>query len=148
MKKFTKYMFSFGSNLNLQQMERRCPNATPITPAVLEDYKLEFWGNYRGYGVATILPSVGSKVVGAIWEVTAECIQELNIYEGYPRLYDIENMIIRGENGIEYECFTYIMVRGRITSPSSNYLYTIMQGYEDFGLDKKTLYQAYKRAEF
>ena len=30
-----KYYFAYGSNINLNQMERRCPDATVVEPVVL-----------------------------------------------------------------------------------------------------------------
>ena len=46
--------FAYGSNINLNQMAVRCPDAKVVEPAVLENYELLFRGNAHGYGVATI----------------------------------------------------------------------------------------------
>ena len=36
-----KYLyFAYGSNLNVEQMKRRCPNATEISSAVLDGYQV------------------------------------------------------------------------------------------------------------
>lgn len=37
--------FAYGSNINLQQMAVRCPDAQVVEPAVLENYELLFRGN-------------------------------------------------------------------------------------------------------
>lgn len=40
----------YGSNINLEQMAKRCPNSKVIGTAMVPDYELEF------RGVATIVP--------------------------------------------------------------------------------------------
>ena len=42
--------FAYGSNINLDQMQYRCPDATVYGQAVLDNYDLRF----RGSGVATV----------------------------------------------------------------------------------------------
>lgn len=37
-----KLYFAYGSNINLNQMDMRCPNARVIGPVVLEGYELLF----------------------------------------------------------------------------------------------------------
>ncbi len=51
-----KLYFAYGSNINLEQMEYRCPAAKAVGPVILENYELLFRGNTRGNGVATIAP--------------------------------------------------------------------------------------------
>ena len=43
--------FAYGSNINLDQMQYRCPDATVYGQAVLDNYDLRF----RGSGVATVI---------------------------------------------------------------------------------------------
>ena len=81
-----KLYFAYGSNINLEQMEYRCPAAKAVGPVILENYELLFRGNTRGNGVATIAPREGSKVHGLLWWITPACEQSLDFYEGYPRL--------------------------------------------------------------
>ena len=54
-----KLYFAYGSNINLEQMEYRCPAAKAVGPVILENYELLFRGNTRGNGVATIAPREG-----------------------------------------------------------------------------------------
>ena len=51
-----KLYFAYGSNINLDQMAQRCPDAQVVGPVTLENYELLFRGNLRGAGVATIAP--------------------------------------------------------------------------------------------
>ena len=77
--------FAYGSNINLDQMAYRCPDARVIGPVVLEGYRLAFRGNASGNGVATVVPHKGGKVHGLLWEITPACEQTLDRYEGYVR---------------------------------------------------------------
>ena len=76
-----KKYIAYGSNMNIEQMSRRCPNAKPIGKTVLKNYKLVF------KGVADIEKSESEEVPIVVWEITKECEKALDIYEGYPRLY-------------------------------------------------------------
>lgn len=42
--------FAYGSNINLTQMEYRCPDATPLMPVMLHGYELTFRGGGVGDG--------------------------------------------------------------------------------------------------
>lgn len=74
-----KEYFAYGSNLNFDQMAYRCPEATVVGTAKLDDYELAF---RRGY--LTILPKEGASVEGLIWSVTDHDESQLDCYEGYP----------------------------------------------------------------
>ena len=89
-----RYYIAYGSNLNVAQMVRRCPEAKPIGTAVLENYILYFKGSGSGYYL-TIEQKIGSKVPVAIWEVTGEDEKALDRYEGYPRFYYKHDFTLR-----------------------------------------------------
>ena len=101
--------FAYGSNINLEQMAVRCPAAQVVGPAVLDGYELLFRGNRRGTGVATIEPLPGSQVHGLLWKLTPECERSLDVYEGYPRLYEKENITVRTGDGKDVVGMAYIM---------------------------------------
>ena len=84
-----KEYFAYGSNLNFDQMAYRCPEATVVGTAKLDDYELAF---RRGY--LTILPKEGASVEGLIWSVTDHDESQLDCYEGYPTFYDKETMTV------------------------------------------------------
>ena len=65
MKKEMIYI-AYGSNMNIEQMKRRCPKAIPIGKGILKDYKLVF------KGVADVIKSPGDEVPIAIWKITEE----------------------------------------------------------------------------
>ena len=68
--------FAYGSNLDLEQMAQRCPDAEIVGPVRLENYELRF----RGSGFATVAPKKGSTVHGLVWKLTPNCEQSLDRY--------------------------------------------------------------------
>jgi len=137
--------FAYGSNINLGQMAFRCPEATPVCPVVLDNYRLVFRG---GSGVATILPTVGEKVYGLLWKLTPACEKSLDQYEGYPRLYIKEQVTVRGKDGKQYPVMAYVMAKEFSrdpAEPSQHYFSGIAQGYRQNGLPLKPLFEAARR---
>lgn len=144
-----KLYFAYGSNINLGQMAHRCPDAQVVGPVRLEGYELLFRGATRGYGVATIAPKEGSVVHGLLWNLPPESEQALDMYEGYPHLYDKELVSVRDADGRELSVMAYVMTNlpQRVPSlPSPYYFGSIQEGYEDNGLPEEALQQALSHA--
>ena len=142
--------FAYGSNINLRQMEQRCPNAELAGPVTLENYELQFRGNSRMCGVATIVPKEGSSVPGVLWRLTPACEKSLDIYEGYPSLYDKQWVTVKNKAGRDIQVMAYVMTneKTRPFSPPSLYYYNgIREGYKSFGFNDRILYDAAKQAE-
>jgi len=131
------YYFAYASNLNRKQMSERCPNARPKFIATLPNYKLIFTGwsrRWRG-GYASIKPSRGEKVTGAIYEVSEKDITLLDSYEDYPTSYNRINVVVFTELGEPIKAVTYIKIQqSEETQPSPEYVATIQQGYKDWGI--------------
>lgn len=134
-----KYL-AYGSNLNLKQMAYRCPTAKVVGTAMLKDYQLTF------QSVATIIPKQGAMTPVGIWEIDQICEKALDRYEGYPTLYRKEYVKVEYK-GEELECLIYIMNNHRPSLPSINYYESIMDGYNDVGLDESFLVQALEYTE-
>ena len=144
----SKLYFAYGSNINLDQMAYRCPAAQVVGPVVLDGYKLLFRGNSRGNGVATIAPHKGRKVYGLLWKITPECEQALDIYEGFPRLYDKQDVTVQGKDGREFTVMAYVMTDlwREPSVPSSYYYNGILEGYRCSGLPAAALKEAWDHA--
>ena len=130
-----KLYIAYGSNMNVEQMSRRCPNAKPIGKMVLKNYKLVF------KGVADIEKSESAEVPVVVWEITKECEKALDIYEGYPRLYRKEYVQIEINGKIEL-AMVYVMNYAKGAKPSEYYYNVIKQGYKDFGIETEPLEMA------
>ena len=137
-----KYYLAYGSNLNKKQMKTRCPDAVPVGSCVVNDYELVF------RGVATIEPKPGASVQCGIWKISTDDERSLDRYEGYPRLYVKQDFRVTVK-GKTVRAMAYVMPNGirRLSPPSTGYLLTIAEGYDDFGLDVKPLSIAATRRE-
>lgn len=132
---------AYGSNLNLAQMHRRCPTAKPLGTSVLTDYQLFFRGGH-GNAVATVEPMKGGQVPVLLWEIELEDEKSLDIYEGYPNLYQKETVTV-AYKGQEVMAMMYVMNNGRpLSTPNCYYYSTILEGYKDCGFEKELLKQA------
>jgi len=119
----TNLYFAYGANLSREDMQYRCPNARPLEQLYLKDWRLTF------SRVATIQPVPGQSVPGAIWEITQECEDNLDVFEGFPFLY---SKVYLQQDGMEF--MAYVMNDDPPAPPGKSYYDTIAQGYRDWGL--------------
>ncbi len=141
-----KYYLAYGSNLNVQQMKHRCPDAKPIGTAWIHDYQLLFKGSKTG-SYLTIEKAEKSKIPVAVWEVSEADERRLDIYEGFPTFYYKKEMEVT-VNRRKIKAFVYIMHEDRpLGIPSSHYVRTCVQGYRDFGFNLKYLRLAFDISE-
>ena len=132
-----KYYLAYGSNLNKEQMQKRCPGAVPVGAMVLKGYELRF------RGPLTIVKKKGGRVPLGIWQVNEEHEKALDRYEGFPRVYGKEEVSIPGGR----KGFIYIMdERLGVKGTSRHYYDVCAQGYKDFGFDEKYLKEALKKS--
>ena len=143
-----KLYFAYGSNIDLNQMRHRCPDARVMDKVILPDYELLFRG-YAGSGLATIKPKKGGTVHGLLWKITSLCERSLDQYEGFPRLYDKQNVEVRDSQGRSVPVMVYVMVEGqylRPATPSHFYYQGIRDGYRQNGLPEEALGEALEQA--
>jgi gamma-glutamylcyclotransferase (GGCT)/AIG2-like uncharacterized protein YtfP len=137
-----KIYAAYGSNMNLEQMKYRCPNAKVIEKGEVINYKLTFRG--RSKGVANIERSQGRTVPIVLWEITSECEKALDLYEGYPRLYVKRNIKVVTEDGV-VTAMVYVMAKDYEklpAEPSRHYLNIIWTGYVNNEIPLRTLREA------
>lgn len=81
--------FAYGSNLDLLQMQERCPGCRPVVPGRLQGYCLAFtrWSSGWGCGVANVVPCESSEVWGLVYELSPGNLESLDRDEGYPHAY-------------------------------------------------------------
>lgn len=120
-----KLYFAYGSNMNLDQMAFRCPEAEVVGVVRVDDYRLTFCGSSYA-GVATILPQPGSHVDGVLWRISEADEKHLDFYEGFPRLYGKEPIEVTDHNGQKMTVMVYTM-----NSPFKECLMPPSEGYLD-----------------
>ena len=132
--------FGYGSNLDKEAMNLRCPSNKEVASVVLEDYRM-IYNNY-----ATIEKSTGDKVLGAVYEIAKKDLSNLDYYEGYPRLYNRKTYTVKDlGTGEKIEAMGYFMENPEFRLPSDVYFLTLVQGYRDWNLPLDHLYQNYAK---
>lgn len=140
-----KYYVAYGSNLNMEEMKERCPDARVVGTGVLEDYCLGYRGTERGCYL-TVEQKSGAYVPVVVWRVSSSDEEALDEYECYPELYYKKDMSVdvtlkNGNRSMLY-AFIYIMYeRFPKGMPSLEYLERCKEGYRQFGFDTQLLIQ-------
>lgn len=153
MQKNEKYYIAYGSNLNIMQMQRRCPGADAVGSGWLGGYRLAFRGSKTG-AYLTLTPDPGGRVPVGVWRIRPEHERALDIYEGYPEFYRKEWMSVRvkpfhpeGAPVVGLTGMIYIMDENRpLGVPATQYVETCMIGYDCFGLNAAPLIRAVTEA--
>ncbi|MBW9171200.1 gamma-glutamylcyclotransferase [Clostridium estertheticum] len=139
----TKLYGAYGSNMNLLQMNIRCPKAKLRGTGILKDYKLTFRGAYKG--VVNIETCKNRSVPIVLWEVTEDCETALDMNEGFPTLY-VKKKVEVIVDGEPRKTMVYIMVSeytNVVAQPTEYYFGVIARGYSDNRIDLKSLQIAY-----
>lgn len=137
---------AYGSNLNMEQMIWRCPDAVPVGTTMLENYELLFKGSLSG-AYLTVEKRVGSRVPCGVWLISKRDEESLDRYEGCPKFY------YKTEKSIVYKTFTgqtgkgkaiiYIMHEDRrLGIPDQHYVDVCTIGYQRFGFNDRYLEDA------
>jgi len=139
-----KYYLAYGSNLNILEMQKRCPKAKVLGSTKLIDYRLIFKGVVDNNAYLTIEKCLGSSIPVGIFLIDESDEVALDIYEGYPYLYQKENVSIN-LNGEIITALVYVMLdKYDVHLPSKSYLERCFKGYRDFNFNVKYLSIAYK----
>ena len=143
--KQTKLYFAYGSNMNLEQMASRCPDARVLGNVRLEGYRLAFRMNGGHRGVATVLPEEGCHVDGVLWEISPQDEKNLDFYEGFPRLYSKEPVKVTDREGNTFTVMAYTMnspYKDVPALPSKSYLEGILNGCRQNGIETASILEA------
>ena len=160
---------AYDSNLSVEQMALRCPDATIIGTGRIQDYKLVFRFH------ADIEKSKSSYVPVLVWKISKADEKRLDIYEGVSSGYYHQEEVkvlmdqkenskqgnqannaggeasnggnVAGSNASEITAMVYVMNEQTDTKlPDTYYLQIIEDGYTHFGFDKSVLAKALKEA--
>ena len=154
------YYFGFGSNLLQRRITVQNKSAERVGVGRLKDFRLDFADseadkkyyspNWNGCP-ATIIPTQGSTVFGAVWTINNEDLDELNRQEGVEcgiyKPMDIKVFVNLKDVEEEILCRTYQLVhnpsvalepheRPFTRQPSKTYLTVILNGAVETGLPK------------
>ena len=110
--------FAYGANMHPEAMRWRCPDAQASGAFILQDWQLKF------YNHATVEPCKGAEVAGVLWNITDECEQNLDAFEGYPHYYTKRTW---RQDGVEF--FFYEMTSPKSGRPGAGYVSDIAESY-------------------
>ncbi len=133
--------FAYGSNLSLEQMRERCPQAEPWHAVRVPGWRLTF----RTY--ADIEHAPGEAVHGALYRVTRSCLLHLDRFEGVGKGAYSRHLIRVDVPGFgPLSATTYINQRAFVQLPAEAYVAKLQAGYEDWRLPQRALRAAVRRA--
>lgn len=142
-----KRYLAYGSNLSVDQMRVRCPDAKVVGMTALYDWKLVFKRH------ADIVPCEGKVVPMLVWEISEKDEAALDVYEGYPRYYIKRDLKVtmtdlEGRNPEEITGMVYVMAGERpLREPAKTYYLILKAGYEHFGFNEHLLDLALQEAQ-
>ena len=96
--------------------------------SILRDWELKF------YNHATIERNPGGQVAGVLWEITEDCEQNLDMFEGFPNYYTKRTWI---QDGVQF--FFYEMTSPKSGRPSEGYVLDIAESYAFWQLPQNLL---------
>ena len=131
---------AYGSNMNLEQMNYRCPNSYVVGNGKLNKWRLIF--NIHADVVYT--DNNEDYVPVVVWNIADNDWNRLDMYEGFPSYYVKQIVDVILDNGEIEKAIVYVMAENRkgICPPYENYFNGIKIGYIENGIDVKYLYDA------
>ncbi len=141
--------FAFGSNLQIEQMKRRCPSAEVEGVGRLYGYRLAFAGfsvTRGGAGVATVIEDETAWTSGAVFSIDQADLNRLDRFEGHPVSYRRSLHPIRLDDGRIVWSHVYIK-RDIENLPTEDYAMEVLNGYRQHGLDFEPLLNALESAK-
>lgn len=136
----TKLYWAYGSNLDPDQMQKRCPGAEQVARLVVPESRLVF-------RIVADVESAGEDdmIHGGLWRITDEHEEELDRCEG-AHLADgryVKAVVKARVKGKIEKCLYYRMRSQKgIMRPTRQYYRTIERGYRAFGYDPALLEKA------
>lgn len=143
--------FAYGSNMDAEQMARRCWGSRLIGPAELPGYRLAFVGHSAswGGGVATVVPDAVGTVEGLLWEISQRDLEQLDrcegLWAGIYRRRSVRCLPLKA-SGRSRSAVVYVCNSRALTPPSKSYLGLIERAYRAHGLDEALLRSAVAKA--
>lgn len=118
--------FAYGSNLDLAQMQRRCPDSCLVDVAMLADHRLDFtrYSQHWQGGVADVLPDAQHQVWGLLYQLSAVDLDLLDRYESYPTGYNRTqlNVRLRATQAMQTAWVYQVVQKRPFMSPHDRYL--------------------------
>ena len=141
-----RFYVAYGSNLSLERMRSRCPDAEAFGTAVIPGYRLLFKKSRTGY-YATIEQDANCYVPAAVYRISERDEELLDRYEGCPHYYYKQQFrlsVTRLDSGSKMRekkwCMAYMLHEGRgLGKPDTDYFRILEEGYAAWDFDTDIL---------
>ena len=117
-------------------MKERCPEASFLGKAYLDNYKIDFriFSKKRNCGCADIIKQQGSRVWGLLFQMSDADLARMDAFEGHPKHYRRCKLEVIDENKKKYQAYSYEVVNKSVDTlkPSKHYLNLMQQAAIQF----------------
>jgi len=128
------YYFAYGSNMNWQQIQRRCPSSRFVCVGRLVDYQFGITrhSRLRDCGTANVCPAPGKEVWGVVYDVDDGDLSRLDTFEdGYRR----ETLVVHDDARQPLTALVYVAdLEGNVPLPNAEYKSLIIEGAKRWGI--------------
>lgn len=132
------FYLAYGTNLNIQNMIKLCPDALLLETERLYGFRLVFRGPHNGEAWLSLVKDPSSSIPVALWQITPKDKEALVRYERCPQEHDEIHLVLGRRH-----CFTYVIAPAYpFATPSETYYHTVEAGYKELGFDLLELHQA------
>lgn len=138
----SKYYIAYGSNLSVEQMKHRTPEAKAIGVGILEGWQLLF----RYHATVERNPKKNTPVL--VWKISEQDEKNLDRYEGFPQYYTKEEVELEvypmdHSDPRMLTAMVYLMTDGHpLNEPTEEYYRVLAEGYKVFHFPMHILEQA------
>jgi gamma-glutamylcyclotransferase (GGCT)/AIG2-like uncharacterized protein YtfP len=130
------YYFAYGSNMNWQQMQRRCPSSRFVCAARLAGYRLGITrhSRLRDCGTANVFPAEGGEVWGIVYDVSDTDLITLDGFEDGYRRERLPVFALGGESE-PLEALIYVAeIESDVPPSNAEYKRLIIEGAKHWSL--------------
>jgi gamma-glutamylcyclotransferase len=135
--------FLYGDHLNPTQLKRRAPEHQFLMLATLPEHTIKFcrWSSQWRCGLASVIPSPGEQVWGAIFEVTDEDLKLMDRFEDDvpPSAFRQVQVTVLTEVGEKIPVVTYAATPIGKFKPKAHYLDWVMKGLKHWKLPEEAI---------
>jgi len=135
--------FLYGDHLNPTQLKRRAPEHQFLMRASLPEHTIKFcrWSSQWRCGLASVTPSPGERVWGAVFEVTDEDLKLMDLFEEDvpPSAFRQVQVTVLTEAGEKILVTTYAATPIGKFKPKAHYLDWVMKGLKHWKLPEEAI---------
>lgn len=137
--------FLYGDHLNPTQLKRRAPEHQFLMLATIPEHTIKFcrWSSQWRCGLASVTPSPGEKVWGAVFEMTDEDLKLMDLFEEDvpPSAFRQVQVTVITEAGEKMLVTTYAATPIGKFKPKAHYLDWVMKGLKHWKLPEECIEQ-------